>query len=105
MIEKYGFFWTTMELCDWKMEGDDDKVLRPVIKYLWKQDVEYGVRVTNLTQGGLSAMEELENLEERREENAKEDQRFPKDAERLGSDPVRHGSCRRCQGGTHIAQA
>ena len=48
--------------------------------------MEYGVRVTNLTQGGLSAMEELENLEERREENAKEDQRFPKDAERLGSD-------------------
>ena len=62
MIEKYGFFWTTMELCDWKMEGDDDKVLKPVIKHLsklWKSQtgerkecVEYGVRVTNLTQGG-----------------------------------------------------
>ena len=36
MIEKYGFFWTTMELCDWKMEGDDDKVLEPVIKHLSK---------------------------------------------------------------------
>jgi hypothetical protein len=36
MIEKYGFFWTTMELCDWKMEGDDDKVLKPVIKHLSK---------------------------------------------------------------------
>ncbi len=38
MIEKYGFFWTTMELCDWKKEGDDDQVLKPVIKYLSKQD-------------------------------------------------------------------
>lgn len=36
MIEKYDFFWTTMELCDWKMEGDDDKVLKPVIKHLSK---------------------------------------------------------------------
>ncbi len=27
-----------MELCDWEEEGDDDKVLKPVIKYLSKQD-------------------------------------------------------------------
>lgn len=38
MIEKYNFFWTTMELCDWTKEGDDEKVLKPVIKYLSKQD-------------------------------------------------------------------
>lgn len=37
MIEKYNFFWTTMELCDWKKEGDDDKVLKPVIQHLSKQ--------------------------------------------------------------------
>ncbi len=37
MSEKYDFFWTTMELCDWKKEGDDDKVLKPVIKYLSEQ--------------------------------------------------------------------
>ena len=38
MSEKYDFFWTTMELCDWKKEGDDDKVLKPVIKYLAEQN-------------------------------------------------------------------
>lgn len=38
MIGKYDFFWTTMELCDWKKEGDDDKVLKPVVKYLSEQD-------------------------------------------------------------------
>ena len=37
MSEKYDFFWTTMELCDWTKEGDDDKVLKPVIKYLAEQ--------------------------------------------------------------------
>lgn len=26
-----------MKLCDWKYEGDDDKVLLPVIKYLSRQ--------------------------------------------------------------------
>ena len=38
MSEKYDFFWNTMELCDWKKEGDDDKVLKPVIKYLAEQN-------------------------------------------------------------------
>ncbi len=38
MTGRYDFFWTTMELCDWSKEGDDDKVLNPVIKYLSKQD-------------------------------------------------------------------
>ncbi len=38
MIGKYDFFWNTMELCDWKKEGDDDQVLKPVIQYLSKQD-------------------------------------------------------------------
>lgn len=38
MPGKYDFFWTTMELCDWRKEGNDDKVLKPVIKYLSKQD-------------------------------------------------------------------
>lgn len=37
--EKYRY---AMELYDWKKEGDDDKVLRPVIKYLWKQDAWHG---------------------------------------------------------------
>lgn len=27
-----------MELCDWDQEGDDDKVLKPVIEYLSKQE-------------------------------------------------------------------
>lgn len=34
MFREYNFFWTTMELCDWDQEGDDDKVLKPVIEYL-----------------------------------------------------------------------
>ncbi|MCM1091488.1 MAG: DUF4240 domain-containing protein [Butyrivibrio sp.] len=38
MIKKYEFFWNTMELCDWTKEGDDDKVLNPVIQYLSKQE-------------------------------------------------------------------
>ena len=38
MLKKYDFFWTTMELCDWKKEGDDDKVLKPVVEYLSKQE-------------------------------------------------------------------
>lgn len=38
LTEKFDFFWTTMELCDWSKEGDDDKVLNPLIKYLSKQD-------------------------------------------------------------------
>ena len=38
MINKYEFFWNTMELCDWTKEGDDDKVLNPVIQYLSKQE-------------------------------------------------------------------
>ncbi len=25
MAGKYDFFWDTMELCDWKKEGDDDR--------------------------------------------------------------------------------
>ncbi|MCM1327663.1 MAG: DUF4240 domain-containing protein [Lachnoclostridium sp.] len=38
MAKKYDFFWNTMKLCDWGNEGDDDKVLEPVIQYLSKQD-------------------------------------------------------------------
>lgn len=38
MLEKFGFFWATMELCDWSKEGNDDKVLKPVIKYLSEQE-------------------------------------------------------------------
>lgn len=36
--DKFQPFWSTMELCDWNSEGDDDKVLEPVIKYLSKQN-------------------------------------------------------------------
>ena len=38
--DKYSFFWNVMDLCDWKYEGEDDKVLEPVILYLSKQDDE-----------------------------------------------------------------
>ena len=38
MPGKFDFFWTTMELCDLSREGDNDKVLKPLIKYLSKQD-------------------------------------------------------------------
>lgn len=34
MNSKFQLFWSTMELCDWDNEGDDDKVLKPVIEYL-----------------------------------------------------------------------
>lgn len=39
-MNKYQFFWNTMELCDWNYEGDDDKVLMPLIEYLSKQTDE-----------------------------------------------------------------
>lgn len=39
-MDKYKLFWDTMELCDWDYEGDDDKVLFPVIEYLSKTDNE-----------------------------------------------------------------
>ena len=40
-MDKYTFFWKTMELCDWEREGNDDLVLEPVIKYLSsKEDAE-----------------------------------------------------------------
>ena len=38
MPGKFDLFWTTMELCDWRDEWNDDKVLRPVIRHLSKQD-------------------------------------------------------------------
>lgn len=38
MSNKFYLFWNTMELCDWDNEGDDDKVLKPVIEHLSKQD-------------------------------------------------------------------
>ncbi|MCM1102095.1 MAG: DUF4240 domain-containing protein [Clostridium sp.] len=38
MPGKYDFFWNTIELCDWDKEGDDDKVLKPVVQYLSEQD-------------------------------------------------------------------
>lgn len=37
MENKYQYFWNTMELCDWSFEGDDDKVLKPVIQHLSQQ--------------------------------------------------------------------
>ena len=38
VVEKYLFFWNTMERCDWSKEGDDDLVLRPGAEYLAGQD-------------------------------------------------------------------
>ena len=38
--DKYSFFWNVMDLCDWKYEGEDEKVLEPVILYLSKQNDE-----------------------------------------------------------------
>ena len=37
-MDKYQFFWDVMELCDWAHEGDDEKVLKPVVAYLSKQE-------------------------------------------------------------------
>lgn len=34
------FFWETMEKCDWQFEGNDEKVLEPVISYLSEQSDE-----------------------------------------------------------------
>ncbi len=36
-MNKYGFFWKTMELCAWDNEGNDMLVLEPVIDYLSKK--------------------------------------------------------------------
>ncbi|MCI9515029.1 MAG: DUF4240 domain-containing protein [Oscillospiraceae bacterium] len=38
IMDKFRFFWATMDLCDWSEEGNDDKVLAPVIDYLSRQD-------------------------------------------------------------------
>ena len=37
-MNKFQFFWDTMELCDWSHEGDDGQILRPVIQYLAQQE-------------------------------------------------------------------
>lgn len=37
-MSKHKFFWETMKLCNWNCEGDDNKVLLPVIEYLSKQE-------------------------------------------------------------------
>ena len=34
-------FWKIMNLCDWSFEGDDDKVLTPVVDFLSKQEDEF----------------------------------------------------------------
>lgn len=47
-MEKYQFFWDTMELCDWDKEGDDELVLKPVIQYLSAQDDETIFRFDDL---------------------------------------------------------
>lgn len=47
-MDKYQFFWETMELCNWDKEGDDDLVLQPVIEYLAKQDDEDIFRFNDL---------------------------------------------------------
>ncbi len=39
-MDKYELFWSTMELCNWDNEGNDDKVLFPVIKHLSEADDE-----------------------------------------------------------------
>lgn len=39
-VQKYLFFWNTMERCDWTREGDDEAVLKPVREYLAGQDDE-----------------------------------------------------------------
>ena len=31
-------YWKIMELCDWRFEGDDDKVLAPVVQFLSQKD-------------------------------------------------------------------
>jgi len=38
--DRYSFFWNTMELCDWNYQGEDEKVLEPVVRYLSKQSDE-----------------------------------------------------------------
>ena len=37
-MDKFRFFRAAMDLCDWRDEGNDEKVLAPVIAYLARQD-------------------------------------------------------------------
>ena len=37
-MSEFSFFWDTVRLCDWSLEGDDDKVLQPVVRYLAAQE-------------------------------------------------------------------
>ena len=37
-MNKFQFFWDTMQRCDWSREGNDEKVLVPVLRYLSQQE-------------------------------------------------------------------
>ena len=38
-MSNFQYFWNTMKLCGWTHEGDDSKVLKPVIQALsWQED-------------------------------------------------------------------
>lgn len=41
ITKKEKTFWDIIDLLDWKHEGDDEKVIQPVIKYLSKQGDDF----------------------------------------------------------------
>ena len=48
MHGKFALFWSTIRFCDWDYEGDDEKVLKPVIEYLSRQPNEIIFRFHDL---------------------------------------------------------
>ena len=64
MLDKFQLFWDTMELCDWDNEGDDDKVLKPVIEYLSTQSDDTIFEFDNLMSELLYNLDTKKLMEE-----------------------------------------
>jgi hypothetical protein len=64
MLDKFQLFWNTMELCDWDNEGDDDKVLKPVIEYLSTQSDDTIFEFDNLMSELLYNLDTKKLMEE-----------------------------------------
>lgn len=40
-MNEYKLFWDTIKKCDWSQKGNDDKVLEPVVRFLFGRDEQY----------------------------------------------------------------
>lgn len=72
---KFDYFWSVMDLCDWEQEGDDDAVLSPVIEYLSQQDDDMIFKFEDLMSELLYNLDNESNYKlcEIRDENTNDD--------------------------------